>query len=197
MKMIDRTDTKVAAFVFKGQLAETAIERLETTPRPKGELTFDDIALKVGLRDLDPDAVESATKMSAVYIAIASFENMVRDLISTRMFEVKKANWWEECVSGEIKKNAQRKMDEEKRIRWHKSRGLSPVYFTEIGDLISIIQQNWPVFEGIIKDVDWLRQIIKTVERSRNVIMHSGELSLDDIERIGVNIRDWIRQVGA
>jgi hypothetical protein len=122
---------------------------------------------------------------------------MVRDLISTRMLEVKKANWWEECVSAEIKKNAQRKMDDEKRIRWHKSRGLSPVYFTEIGDLVSIIQQNWAVFEGIIQDVDWFRQIIKTIERSRNVIMHSGELSLDDMERIGVNIRDWIRQVGA
>jgi hypothetical protein len=197
MSMIDRTDTKVAGFVLKGQLAQTGIERLETAPQRKGELTFDDIALKVGLRDLDPDAVDCATKMSAVYIAIASFENMVRDLISTRMLEVKKANWWEECVSAEIKKNAQRKMDDEKRIRWHKSRGLSPVYFTEIGDLVSIIQQNWAVFEGIIQDVDWFRQIIKTIERSRNVIMHSGELSLDDMERIGVNIRDWIRQVGA
>jgi hypothetical protein len=195
--MIDRSDTKLAGFVLKGQLAETAIERTEPTPRRKSELTFEDIALKVGLRDLDPDSVESATKMSAVYIAIASFENMVRELISTRMLEVKKAAWWDECVSAEIKKNAQRRMDDEKRIRWHGSRGLSPVYFTEIADLISIIQQNWAVFEGIIQDVDWLRQIIKTIERSRNVIMHSGELSLDDIERIGVNIRDWIRQVGA
>jgi len=135
--------------------------------------------------------------MSAVYIAIATLENMVRDLISKRMLEVKKDNWWEECVSTEIKKKAQRKIDDEKKIRWHKSRGLSPIYFTEIGDLVSIIQQNWPVFEDIIQDIEWLRQIIRSVERSRNVIMHSGQLSLDDIERVGVNVRDYVRQVGA
>lgn len=44
--------------------------------------------------------------------------------------------------------------------------------------------------------IDWARQIIQTIERSRNVIMHSGELGRKDIERIGTNIRDWISQVG-
>ncbi len=72
-----------------------------------------------------------------------------------------------------------------------------PIYFTDLSDLVSIIQQNWASFEGLLPDIDWVRQIIKTVERSRNVIMHSGELSLHDIERIGVNLRDWLRQVGA
>jgi hypothetical protein len=27
--------------------------------------------------------------------------------------------------------------------------------------------------------------------------MHSGVLELGDIERVGINIRDWIKQVGA
>jgi hypothetical protein len=29
------------------------------------------------------------------------------------------------------------------------------------------------------------------------VIMHSGQLTLSDVERVAMNIRDWIRQVGA
>jgi len=62
--------------------------------------------------------------------------------------------------------------------------------------LISIIQNNWENFEDLLPDVDWVRHIIKTIERSRNVIMHSGQLSLEDIERVGMNIRDWVRQVG-
>jgi Swt1-like HEPN len=197
MTMLDRVDNKLAGFVLKGQMADVAIERVQKVPRQKGEITFDDIAARVGMKDLDEDEVEAARKMSAVYIVIASFENTVRDLISTRMLEVKKDNWWEQCVSAEIQKKAQRKMDEEKKIRWHKSRGLSPIYFTEIGDLVSIIQHNWDVFVDIIQDIEWLRQIIRSIERSRNVIMHSGQLSLDDIERVGVNIRDYIRQVGA
>jgi len=197
MTMLERADNTLAGFVLKAQMAEVAITRAQTTPRKSGDITFDDIAVRVGIKDLDEDEVEAARKMSAIYIAIASFENMVRDLISTRMLEVKKDNWWDECVSAEIKKKAQKKIDDEKRIRWHKSRGLSPIYFTELGDLISIIQQNWAAFEDIIQEIDWLRQIIKSIERSRNVIMHSGQLSLDDIERVGVNIRDYIRQVGA
>jgi hypothetical protein len=34
------------------------------------------------------------------------------------------------------------------------------------------------------------------MERSRNVIMHSGELPKGDIERLGTNLRDWMRQTG-
>jgi uncharacterized protein YdcH (DUF465 family) len=67
---------------------------------------------------------------------------------------------------------------------------------TELKDLISIIQQNWPSFEALFHDMDWVRHLIRTIERSRNVIMPSGQLAVDDVERIGMNIRDWIRQVG-
>lgn len=45
--------------------------------------------------------------------------------------------------------------------------------------------------------LEWAKQIFTTLEKSRNVIMHSGELGERDIERIGINIRDWISQVGA
>jgi hypothetical protein len=196
MTILDRDDHKLAGFVFKGQLATVAVQRLSTKEQTHGELSHADIASKVSLKDLDQDAVALATKMSAVYVALATFENMVRELISTRLLEEEGADWWGKKVSADIRKRADRKIEDEKKIRWHKSRGLSPIYFTELGDLVSIIQQNWASFEALLPDIDWMRQIVRTVERSRNVIMHSGELSLDDIERIGVNLRDWVRQVG-
>ena len=34
------------------------------------------------------------------------------------------------------------------------------------------------------------------LERSRNVIMHGGTLDTEDIERIGIYVRDWVKQVG-
>ena len=71
------------------------------------------------------------------------------------------------------------------------------INYIEFGDLVSIMQQNFDLFEVHIISIDWARQIIQTLERSRNVIMHSGQLSKKDIERIGTNIRDWISQVGA
>lgn len=70
------------------------------------------------------------------------------------------------------------------------------INYTEFGDLASIINNNIELFSDHIISVEWAKNIISTIERSRNVIMHSGELSNRDIERIGVNIRDWIIQVG-
>jgi len=89
-------------------------------------------------------------------------------------------------------------MADEKQNRWHTQRGLSPIYFTELKDLVSTIckPQNWEFFEDLFGDPDWVRHSIKSLERSRNVIMHSGQLTLEDIERVGIVIRDWVRQVG-
>jgi len=47
-----------------------------------------------------------------------------------------------------------------------------------------------------MQSVGWVQNIFNTLERSRNVIMHSGELDEADIGRIGIHIRDWIKQVG-
>ena len=70
------------------------------------------------------------------------------------------------------------------------------INYIEFGDLVSIMQQNFELIEVYIVSIDWARQIIQTLERSRNVIMHNGELGRKDIERIGTNIRDWVSQVG-
>ena len=72
----------------------------------------------------------------------------------------------------------------------------SLINYTEFGDLASIMNNNLELFSDHIVSIEWARNIISTIERSRNVIMHSGELSPRDIERIGINIRDWISQVG-
>jgi hypothetical protein len=48
----------------------------------------------------------------------------------------------------------------------------------------------------MIPTFEWAREIFRTLARSRNVIMHSGQLTLADVERVAMNIRDWMRQVG-
>jgi hypothetical protein len=156
-----------------------------------------DLVSKVSLRLLDEDLVEAAEKMAVVYSAIAAFENGVRELIQQRLVEKVGADWWNKAnMSSDVKKRAETRQKEEEKIRWHQARGLSPLFFTELGDLPSLIRANWSNFEDLLHDPDWVSHIFKTLERSRNVIMHSGQLSMDDIERVGVTIRDWLRQVG-
>ena len=52
-------------------------------------------------------------------------------------------------------------------------------------------------FEPYIPSIEWAANILDVVERSRNVIMHSGRLDRPDIERVDIFIRDWVKQVGA
>ncbi|MCZ2111946.1 MAG: hypothetical protein LC118_20705 [Dehalococcoidia bacterium] len=66
----------------------------------------------------------------------------------------------------------------------------------ELGDLASIINTNIEAFKPLVPSVEWARSIFTTLERSRNVVMHSGQLKMADVERVAMNIRDWFRQVG-
>ena len=184
-------------FVYRGRLTEAALER--TQARRRIGFTREEeqlIGQKLSLDVIDSDLVESARKMAIVYTAIASLENSIRSFVSKILLDKFAENWWEEAVTEGIRKRADSRQDEEKSIRWHSQRGNNPLYFTEFGDLVSIMQSNWSLFEPHLISVEWARNIIKTLERSRNVIMHSGELSNTDIERIGTAIRDWIAQVG-
>ena len=145
---------------------------------------------------LDEEYVNSAKVMATVYTAIAAFENTVRNFVVKVLMEHVGEKWWEVCVSEKIRKVAESRKKEEEKIKWHTQRGESLINYTEFGDLVSIMGQNFELFEVHIISLDWARQIIQTLERSRNVIMHSGELGRKDIERIGTNIRDWVSQVG-
>lgn len=191
-------ETEIYSFVFQGLLTEEALDKSGRKNQGRFSSGFEEeIAERLSLKLIDEDHVTAARKMAVVYTAIAAFENSVRELISKRLLEEQGENWWEESVPGKVRTRAESRREQENKARWHTPRGESLIHYTEFGDLVSIIQNNWPLFEDYFPSIDWVRQIITTLERSRNVIMHSGQLEMVDIERIGTSIRDWIRQVGA
>lgn len=191
-------DDQLYAFAFRGLLTQESLDRTgRLSPLAQSVAIDQALARSVALEILDEDFVARARRMATAYTAIAAFENSVRDFVSKRLLEYKGERWWEDCVSEKIRHKAESRRDEEAKIRWHTPRGDQPLNYTEFGDLISIISQNWEQFEPHLRSQDWVRQIISTLERSRNVIMHSGELSNTDLERIGTVIRDWVKQAGA
>lgn len=199
MNPLESKETKIAGFVYKAQVFQESVLDLSQTKSGKSELSFESISKKVSLNYFDSALVEDATKMSAVYIAIASFENMLRGIVVGKLLIEKGEDWWDsDAISSDIRKRADKKREDEKQNRWHTQRGISPINFTELKDLVAIIcnPQNWDFFEDLFGDPDWVRHSIRSLERSRNVIMHSGQLTLEDIERVGIAIRDWVRQVG-
>jgi hypothetical protein len=72
----------------------------------------------------------------------------------------------------------------------------SRIGFIDFGALNNIIVANWKLFEILLRRQSWVQHIFETMERSRNVIMHSGELPVEDVERLGTNLHDWMKQTG-
>lgn len=192
-------DNLLYSFVFRGLLADEALDKAGRKPKANFSEEEDlEISKRLGINLMDEELVIKSRKMAIVYTAICAFENSVREFIAKKLFEEKKENWWELCVKKDIRTRAENRKLSEKDVRWLTPRGDSMIYYTEFGDLISIMAkpENWKYFEIHIGKVEWAKQIIETLEKSRNIIMHSGELAPTDIERVGMYIRDWIRQVG-
>jgi hypothetical protein len=111
------------------------------------------------------------------------------------MMEVHHETWWTQ-VPDKIQRKVKTRMEEDAKFKWHGTRGSSEIIYCDFGDLSSIIVTQWAVFEDILTDMEWTKAILNTLEMSRNIIMHGGMLAKEDVERIGMNIRDWIRQAG-
>lgn len=191
------TPASIYEFVFRGLLAEEALDKSGRVHKNLTGAQDRLIAERLALDLLDESFVAEARQMAVVYTAVTAFENSTRKLISTVLLEHLKESWWEQGVSEKIRKKAECRRAEEEKVKWHTPRGESPINYSELGDLATIIRNNWSLFEPYIPSIEWATSVFDVIERSRNVIMHSGRLELEDIERVGVNIRDWIKQVGA
>lgn len=183
-------------FVYRALLTEESLDKAGRKERANfGGPDVAVISGKLSYESLDEEALVKARRMSLVYTAIHAFENMVRDFVMSTMVEEFKEDWWQK-VSDRIKKKVTSRMEEEAKLRWHGARGGVEIEYCDFGDMSSIIVANWQIFEPVLVDMEWAKAVLAILERSRNVVMHGGELGLQDIERIGGNIRDWIRQAG-
>ena len=186
---------QVYEFVFRGLLTEEALDRAGRISKRVNAIDYEQYARALSLEALDEGDVAEARAMATVYIAIAAFENSVRRLISSTLLEEVGEDWWMKCVSEKIREQAQKRIEEEQKVKWHAQRGDDPISYTMLPNLLSIIRNNQDRFAPFIPDIEWAANIFDIIERSRNVIMHSGTLDSRDVARLGTFIRDWTVQV--
>lgn len=183
------------SFIYRGTLTRTAIADALGDDIDRADRVAE-MAGRLPIGQMDDDLVARAREMAVVYTAIAAFENSARAFIQRRLLEEHGDDWWEKGVPEKRRDKAQTRRDEENKIRWHAKRGDSLLEYTEMGDLSAIITTNQDAFLPFVGSVDWSKNIFNTVERSRNIIMHSGTLEPEDVERLALAMRDWINQIG-
>lgn len=185
----------VYAFICRGQMTEEALDRAGRSKSKGLGLENERIEALLSIATLDDQKVDDARAMAVVYAAIAAFENSVREMISKTLLEIHGEDWWTDRVKKEVREGAKGRMEREEKVRWHAQRGDDPINYTMLPDLMGIIIKNQEDFAPFIHDFRWATSIFDAIERSRNVIMHSGTLDLRDIARLGTYIRDWTTQV--
>lgn len=183
-------------FVYRGVLTDESLDKVGRKSRNTiGPADAERMRSALAFDLLDTDRLVSAEREAIIYTAIHAFENSVRHFVSTGMAEAHKENWWS-MVPEKVRKKVQTRVEEETKFRWHGARGGAEIEYCDFGDLTSIIAVNWTVFEDVLSDLEWVKSTLSILERSRNIVMHGGVLARQDVERIGVNIRDWVRQAG-
>ena len=93
----------------------------------------------------------SAMSALPAYLAFFCIENSVRELISDRMTDVHGPDWWDSKASSSLRAKVEQRRDKEGNNRWHVARGAHPIYYTDFGDLGSLLQNNWPDFEDLFR----------------------------------------------
>lgn len=142
-------------------------------------------------------ALDEAVRMANSYVVMYLFENSVRTLLDASMSRSFGTSWWDtNAVSAKIRQKAQVRMSATQEKRWCSQRGQHPMYYVDLGDLISIVTGNWSVLEPYIRESqDWVRVKLGEIELSRNIVAHHNPLERRDIDRVELYFEDWIRQV--
>ena len=146
--------------------------------------------------DFSPRVWYEAVTMSSVYTALFCIENTIRNFIVERMSERHGLEWWENKVPRKIKEAVITLKKQEEKNKYHSSRSGSDIGYTMLGNLGQIIISNWDDFSDIIPNQAWLTSRMDDLEMSRNIIMHTGSLPPDEIDRIESIVRDLLRQIG-
>lgn len=146
---------------------------------------------------LPHNLTNEANRMTEAYQAMYIFENLVRHAIMTTLEKKHGKDWWNtsNVVSNEIKNLVKSRKHEERRNRWHTTRGSHDIFYTDFKDLDRIITTNINDFKDVFGDLE-IQAEMRQLERSRNIIAHNNPLLAQEVERIKMYSRDLLRQLG-
>jgi hypothetical protein len=185
-------EDKLMLFGMKNLLLEKNLEKLEkdgidighTSTLKKDELVDTEL--------FELDILKRAKKMADFYILYFSLENSVRKLIKDVLNERYGEDWWDLKVPEGVK-NHVIKIQKEEKDSAMSIRSDDPLDYTNFGELIDIFSANWKDFSDILRSQKSVQETLSPLNKIRNVIAHSCDLNDDEILRLKLLIKDWLR----
>lgn len=191
-----KTLEELKRFTFNGMLTEDTLFDIQRKGIPVKEGISQTPISRVTETDFNPIIWKQSQEMASVYSLIYCIENTLRNFIVDRLSEKYGIDWWEKCISKNIKSSAEKLRNSEEKNKYHSTRGDSPIHYTLLDNLAQIIISNWDEFSDIIPNQAWIISRMDDLTMCRNVIAHTGILPKYEIERIESIARDFISQLG-
>lgn len=188
---------QVKQFVFTGLLAKHAVRDMQAVGLLHRPDTTGDQRKEGDLFAPIQETIRgNSLQMQYAYRVLFVLENTVRELITSRLLELDGANWFDQRAAAPMKTKAKERKESEAKNQWHTGRNRDPIYYLDFGDLARLICNHWSVFEDLLPSQAWVQSRLDEAERSRNVIAHTNVLSSEEVSRLEMYLRDWIKQIG-
>lgn len=135
------------------------------------------------------DIMDNAEKMSHAYLLVYILENFLRLFIEDKQ---KKSviNF-----SKNLKRKIKGRKDQETKNQYQSIRASSDLFYLDIGDLVTIIENNWLVFKQFFPNGDFLKIRMNELRITRNHIAHNSVISNNDLRRLLTYFEDIIKQL--
>jgi hypothetical protein len=147
---------------------------------------------------LPQNLANEADRMSEIYPHLYFFENLMRYVVASLLEKKHGKDWWTEpeVVPNQITKKVEDRKNKEGENRWHSERGSQAIFYTDFGDLSSIISKNWEEFKTLFPNLRWIQTRLEETELSRNIIAHNNPLPKKECDRLKMFLDDLKKQLG-
>ncbi|MGZ5156283.1 MAG: Swt1 family HEPN domain-containing protein [Caldimonas sp.] len=183
-------------FLFRGLLAKHSVRDMEASG-----LLRSPVSSAVERGDIDLLApVSEAIRASSLYMQrcyrlLFVLENVVREFVTEVLEEEDGLGWFDKRANTETKKKVEGRKAAEQKNQWHTGRNAHPINYVDFGDLSLLVVNNWAEFKDLLPPQSWVVSRLNDAERSRNVIAHTNLLSDEEVVRLEMLVRDWVKQV--
>ena len=183
------------------QPIQTNTKRLEERTEGKA-LRQNVITIGKQFKIIDPllprNKLNEANEMSDIFPCLYVLENSIRGFIDRIMTDKYGTNWWDSQAPSELQKDVTKRMSEDKRDSWHQRRGARPIDYIDLKDLPRLMNKLEKIIvPNIIPDLDWFRQLVKQVYKSRCVVCHMNPLDKDNADAVLMWFNQWEKQISA
>jgi len=187
----EHIENRLRSFYFSCMATTGDLERLEGLGQVR--LVDKDKKVESSISDYFEEQIyQEANLMAQHYMTFYCLERSARNIVIGKLEAIHGGGWWASTVPPNIQtsvsQNMQRELD-----AGVTPRSESEIDYTTFGELGEIVKANWADFGDIFKSPKAFTKIMSNLNVLRGPIAHCSPLSEDEVLRLELTVKDWIR----